>query len=414
MIAGHDMRGLVYIKVPKTGSTTLAGINLRIAHRYKSETNGSICSATYHHTRATELGLKKRQTDKTFVWTFLREPVSQIKSFFFWENRLYVDKPRYHAPTFTQFQTFISQSYRDFDYFPQLGYVSPHRLTLKDLKGNETLVQDILNHYDFIGLNERFDESLVVFRLLLGLKAGDILYTKSKMNGEYDAGASGFCRKVPKKKNFVENSEFFKSSFWTQHNVLVEQLYSAVNRSLDLTIDTIIGREKFKQALSYHKYLMYKVNSKCVKSIIFPCSSNGTYQINESKKNCYKYDLGCGYPCVDQIVYQKRNSTDYQIFKKQQKHDSRALPITKRVTKAPHKKKTYQWRNNLQQPRWNSKQQWHQNNKNNFMRKPMKTYRSEYDTKYTILFIIMNWIMSYFVIRFFLSNPFTIRFRKRK
>lgn len=423
---GKDMRGLVYIKVPKTGSTTLAGINLRISHRHRhrhsnttAETSTSTkpCSATYHHARAYDLGARKRQKDKTFLWTFLREPISQIKSFFFWENRLYIGRPRHYAPSFTHFQTFIYQSYRDFNQYPQVGYVSPYKLTLKDLKGNKTLVQEILYNYDFIGLMERFDDSLVVLRLILGLNAGDILYTKSKKNGGYDAGASGVCRKVTRKREFSENEEFFKSAFWTQRNVLINQLYSAANRSLDLTIDNVIGRDRFEQALSYHNYLMHKVNLKCEDSIVFPCSQQGLYQMNESDKNCYKFDLGCGYPCFDYIVDQQAlDANGYKQYKKNLKSQEKTKKYVYKKHAVP--KKTQQ------RQEWNKEQQWNQKNKDAFQGGSVKTYNSiddnntnennYYDMKDTVLFLTINWIVAYFLIRLFISKPIAkLRHRRR-
>ena len=39
----------------------------------------------------------------------------------------------------------------------------------------------------------RYDESLEVLRLLLGLNAGAILYISSKVTGGYDAGSLGGC-----------------------------------------------------------------------------------------------------------------------------------------------------------------------------------------------------------------------------
>ena len=75
----------------------------------------------------------------------------------------------------------ISQ-YTNRDY-PQMSFVLPNHTkidkTTGHLIGNATeIVEDVLNKYDFIGVNERFDESLVAMRLLLDLDAGNIFVIK--------------------------------------------------------------------------------------------------------------------------------------------------------------------------------------------------------------------------------------------
>ncbi len=49
-------------------------------------------------------------------------------------------------------------------------------------------VGDILKDYDFIGITERMDETLVVLSLLLDLPLSDVLYLKAKGSGGFDDG----------------------------------------------------------------------------------------------------------------------------------------------------------------------------------------------------------------------------------
>jgi hypothetical protein len=49
-------------------------------------------------------------------------------------------------------------------------------------------VQSVLQNYDFIALLERFDESLVVLKMLLDLDFEDILYVKDRSEGTFTNG----------------------------------------------------------------------------------------------------------------------------------------------------------------------------------------------------------------------------------
>ena len=56
---------------------------------------------------------------------------------------------------------------------PQIHYLIPE---IKEDNENEDIIQNMLDSYDFIGLTERLDESLVALRFILNLNADDILY----------------------------------------------------------------------------------------------------------------------------------------------------------------------------------------------------------------------------------------------
>ena len=99
--------------------------------------------------------------------------------------------------------------------------------------------------YDFIGLVERFDESLVVMQLLLGLESSDILYFAVNRKEDWQlakAGSKKFvCRKSfdwetdlltePTIRDYVRESEK-----WYAQNYGDYVLYQAVVQSLDQTI----------------------------------------------------------------------------------------------------------------------------------------------------------------------------------
>ena len=158
-----------------------------------------------------------------------------------------------------------------------------------------------MDEYDFIGLVERFDESLVLLRLLLGLDAGDILYLPSKFSGAYTgAKKKGGCMKIPDKIDFPEMKPYLDSPAWKHKNAFTNEIHAAINRSLDLTIDHV-GRQKFEEALSEHRHLLELSKKLCGDKAFFPCSREGVIQLEESKKSCYLKDHGCGYACLDDL-----------------------------------------------------------------------------------------------------------------
>lgn len=294
---GKNLKGLIFVKSRKCASTTLAGISLRIAYKHSTE-KGKHCALTYHHMRARETKVSQREKDKAFLWTFVRDPTSQFLSQFF---HFQVSR-RHVKPTYSKFFKYVKNEYEDKYRYPQLSVIN-HKLTgMGKLKKKPAkIVQNILNEYDFIGLVERLDESLVILRLLLGLGAGDILYLSSKTHGNYDDGLfRNRCVLIQPTNTTPETDKYLASYEWKNKNNAVTMMHEAVNRSIDLTIQSI-GQSKFEKALSEHRYLQSLVQKICSPTAIYPCSADGVFQPKLSETNCYESDFGCGYPCIDEL-----------------------------------------------------------------------------------------------------------------
>ena len=84
-------------------------------------------------------------------------------------------------PSDENFQNYLSGISFDNHYF--------QILSMSDYMGTEDEVEftnKILEDYNFIGVTERMNESLVVLSMLLNLELIDILYFGSKGNGSFD------------------------------------------------------------------------------------------------------------------------------------------------------------------------------------------------------------------------------------
>jgi len=165
--------------------------------------------------------------------------------------------------------------------------------------------------YDFVGLVERFDESLVAMQLLLGLESSDILYFAANRKEQWQQGKVGrnqfVCRKPfdwevdlvtdPSIREYLtENKE------WYAQNYGDYLLYQAASQSLDRTILNI-GLDVFVYELKKFQSLLKRAHEECIPK--FPCSSEGKDQFNESQRFCMDGGrtaaYACGYQCFDRL-----------------------------------------------------------------------------------------------------------------
>ena len=287
----HDFKdnqgGLFYIKVHKASSSTLAGVAEHIARKHRKDgMKHKKCYVHAKHMAAGKMNLHKRNLVQSYLWTFIRDPKERkVSSFFYFNVTRQGVNPT--GPAILE-DLKINNNYQYYFMLP------------KGMKGVDVddSISKILNAYNFIGLVERLDESLVLLRLLLGLNAEDILYVPSKVGGSF-AKLGDKCVFIQKKITTPAVDKYLTSDEWYTKNKLDYELYAAVNRSIDSTIENIIGRERFEDALSEHLKLMEVVKSTCISESIFPCSAEGIVQSNT---NCYWYDIGCGYNCVDRVA----------------------------------------------------------------------------------------------------------------
>eukprot|EP00934_Nitzschia_sp_Nitz4_P001008 Nitzschia sp. Nitz4//scaffold37_size175936//40140//41486//NITZ4_002033-RA/size175936-processed-gene-0.178-mRNA-1//1//CDS//3329549749//1008//frame0 len=294
-------RGFLYVKEMKTGGSTAAGVHLRIARnvaeRYHPEIQQGMCKTRNDHSRAYHLGYVNREKSKSFLWTMLRDPTKRaISQFFHFEvSRNKVE------PTDRNFRHWIEREAVDIldqYYIQTLILEEPEEETYYTQPA--MLANRIMKDYDFIGITERFDESVVAMQLLLNLTTGDVLYTNSKSSGGFDDGMSnnGCTYIVPSFVSPGMEQYFKRSGKWRNMTYADTLLYQAANRSLDLTIDRL-GRDRFDRELMKFRQAMKYVEELCVPKARFPCSSAG-HPTDEF--HCHWFDSGCGMSCLDDVA----------------------------------------------------------------------------------------------------------------
>ena len=381
--------GLILVKEMETDSTTLGGIAARIAQRSyqkqrqssKDSSTTTLASSATNTTSSCTVRIfsgrakkfSNRNRDKSFLWTFVREPVDRLvhKYYHYATHRRAWAKASLKA-TGTKATsgsgTALGSMLLARSQSRQLPPIRPEEVTkdmisyvlnmenidfayylkslsLKQVNTYRTdlyyqSIQDLLDSYDFIGVFERWDESLAVLQLLLGLDTADMMYlprpkaaaaaaaaaavvpsseisdnnigSEQKQQQQVASVDSPFasqtdyyeywnrqCRPIPTATVYLDMKQWFYSDefeAYTEADVLV---YKAVNKSLDLTIDSL-GRDKVEKAVRDLQKANRLAQQQC-KNVRLPCSSDG---LVEKETDCLIPDMGvgCGYKCLDQVA----------------------------------------------------------------------------------------------------------------
>ena len=333
-----DHKGLIFIKIKKCASTTTRNIVRRIAYRHKpvnmnsnkaTKNHSKHCSEQSKHNPASILHyIPDRSHTKSYLFSFVREPTSRFVSHFYYaavSRKGIID----NLENFKVYTREIDHSTDGASYENEFkvmgGYQMNYLTTSKNdlypalplgtywdekdpsvVHHPEELVQrisKIIQEYNFIGVVERFDESLVALSFLLDLSLGDIIYAKSEKHaGSYELLHEEEhlkCVKLVDKNVTPDWDEFLQSSEWKAQIAGDSLLYGSVDESLDKTIDYVIGRESFEKRLDTFKELMEysSVDKGCGDDKYLECSSTGEKTPVPCKD--FHSHLDCQYDCLD-------------------------------------------------------------------------------------------------------------------
>lgn len=298
VVRSPTQKGLLFLRNMKTGSSTLGGITIRIARsmaRFVPNITTDLCKVRFDHTPARLLHYGQRDQQQSFLFSFLRNPKDRVLSEFF-----HFGVSRFkNEPTFDNFKNYLNSRYFLNNYFLwDMGFGNFNGSKATWMRKKQ-VAHDIIHGYDFIGLMERMDESLVVLKMLLNLQFNDILYLSAKGNGGFDDGAyKGKCHYIVPSYISPAMKEFFDGPIWEQWSDGDTWLYNAANHSLDLTIQALGNQEVKRQVVEYQR-LQKIAKERCLPTTIQPCTSDGVYHKNNH--NCLFWDSGCGYECLDSL-----------------------------------------------------------------------------------------------------------------
>lgn len=283
--------GLLFIKPMKVGSSTATGINLRISKNVaeRQHANFSICENSYDHSQGEYF--RDRDIPNSFLWSFVRHPTKRAVSWFFH----FVVSRKKIKPTISSFKKYTAMQ--------KNYYLKLHKLTDANWKwANKTdqyyqnIIDDILQDYNFIGVTERFDESLVVLQKLIGVPMGDLLYFSAKVNGDYD----DLCHRIQPTNVTAEMTAYLASEDWKNKIKWDEALYKAANVKLERTIEKL-GRAGIEKNLATFQSAKKIVGERCQPRAKLPCDEIGVKR-NANETNCLFLDSACAYDCIDEVA----------------------------------------------------------------------------------------------------------------
>lgn len=268
------------VRIPKTGTTNFLSALVRA--RRTINPNAAICDEHIHRAEFDDLHM----LEPIFHATMLRDPVERCMSSWtmrFDSNR--TDKVQ-HIQSCINYQ--ISVLAPTSSIAQQIPKYNKKMSLLNSTHQNSThIVEQILFAYDFIGITERFEESMVLLAYQLGVAINDVLYLSQKSSGEEYQGSDPYTngKKIPVLQE--ESKEVQEAAALLRSESAVEmELLRLVNKKLDQAIAK--NKQKFSRDLmALQSYLEY-VDQFC----------------RDSNESCWQDDIGCAQDCIDQTMAQ--------------------------------------------------------------------------------------------------------------
>ena len=338
--------GILFQRPHKTGSTTMVGIVMRLAHNRAKHMNNlsnmsaAKCKHRSMHGTAHQYQYGRRDKTKSFLFSIIRDPTARVISqFFHFDVTAFLYEPtdvnfRNMARRITimnyYFKELSTREYvtnetkpSELEFAKSMGYkgLDDYRAAIQSDQPGATrllqrqfvasrvfglnydpvqVVKDILDDYNFIAIMERMDESLVVFQMLLGLTTKEILYTKARSSGSFSNGwPDRPCFYIMNSFLSPGMTEFFDSEEWKLTVANDMLMYQAANKSLDRTIESL-DRFEFKRNMAALKRGLKLAQENCIGRVRTACSDGGDV-IPISERTCYVWSEGCDHDCIDEL-----------------------------------------------------------------------------------------------------------------
>jgi hypothetical protein len=306
-----------------------------------------MCENSYDHTNGRLHA--SRDLTRSFLWSLLRDPTNRAVSHFW---HFHVSR-RGMTPSLKNFRRVLSYYKNYYVHLhklrnPPKGVVRHQGDNRNGTKEDEDaalrwIVQDVMDQYNFIGITERFDESMVVLKLLLdrsnGLNGnqsigrnskndpntnsrndtsipeqyvpaavvvplGDFLYLPTKVHGGYD----NLCHFIQPSNVTPTMRAYLDGAKWERNSRYDWALYRAANASLDLTIDRLLGRDLVERTLRTYRQGLKAVHDRCHDLVRFGCHIANKDPSGKPRRrpphetNCLFQDSACAYSCVDAVA----------------------------------------------------------------------------------------------------------------
>ena len=279
--SGNLSTNMKFIKVPKCASSTSGGIARRIAAHYGMAHvfDGSIDTEDpafdddveprvyANHIKRSELDahndVKNLRLPFFPTWTMIRHPAERLLSQYY-----YFEITNGHKdPNDQEAMVAYLNSTSNFLF----NYIRPAHCD--DDTSVLGAIDCVLDAYDFVGVVELYDQSMVQLADKLNLPLTVVTYLKAKVSTEHDDLQ---YQSEPVK-------EFFRSQPWLDKNYKDIMLWEEVMRRVAIAATDYV----LDQKLTILRSMLDTARSQC--------------ETRKFKGNCYWRDNGCGYPCIDAL-----------------------------------------------------------------------------------------------------------------
>lgn len=271
--------GLVFIKMPKTGGSTFAGVVRRIGFRYGmahardgdwrrkgKPDRGAIWAI--HGTRQSLNEFILENMPNAFVVSLIRNPISRLLSEYYHYNASRLKKGQ--AEDLGKIRRLKRCKGSD-----MVHWAAPDRET----------PEAVIASYNFIAVTERFDESLLLLGEELGLSLVDLLYLKSKVSGKLGTGQTDLGHQTVYHPPLSDESPMVRRAAEHLEETPDMMTFKLANDELDRA-RTRYGPE-FQDDLNLFQEMLAKAERVCRDKFFESCLWN---------------DNGCGQDCIDDLA----------------------------------------------------------------------------------------------------------------
>ena len=227
----------------------------------------------------------------TFLWAMARNPQARALSYF-----MHKELPKLHAGMQKAGMQNKSSDFLD-DNAIRVALTSPelHNGMVTRCSGaahpGQASADAVMSAMDFVGVTERFEESMLVLKHKLNLSLADVLFMRVKVSAEGRRDNTG---KVPvPNKPLRLWSDRVKAVLGGQafaHRSSEDfKLWRSANTSLNQAIDAI-GARVFSSELAKYRNHLAQVSIKC----------SPPPSVSFEQLCCLYRDAGCGYLCIEE------------------------------------------------------------------------------------------------------------------
>ena len=264
-------QSIVYIKIPKTGSSTFAGVLHRAAGKLKLAGADSCRLEDWsrepllwaeHGSYESIAGEVSRLRTRPLLLTLVRDPVERCMSHYYYSLRT--------APSAQRAVTFMRKDCREQQtrmLALDKNLPAPHAWARRRERDttNATSVASLLPSFDFMGVAERFDESVVMLASLLGVDDDAVAYMPVKVaDGQerYDGAFVHTHRHTPWAQEDAAVKRFAASPEFLLANQLDYELHAAATARIDAFYATPENRARLAHFKERRDQLVAAVHDK--------------------------------------------------------------------------------------------------------------------------------------------------------